>query len=515
MSGVRPGIERDPYLAPVCARWGEGAAEEAGWFDDGDPSAALDDVDWLCTPTGPIPSPGGGRPVVLLSTGGFYPVHAGHLAMMDAARAAIEAEGRTVVGGYLSPAHDGYIAHKCGGVPHPVSTRLAAAAAAVDGSWLAIDPWEALGRRVAVNYTDVTARLEAYLRHHVEPTIDVVYVCGGDNARFALAFTERGGCVVVGRPGTEAEVDRWRADPRVAGNPRIRWVGGAESSSSSTLRAATARSGPAAAAPRLTLRLEDTRAVAALGLAPETWARFQDGLVAELAGLLDVRTATIDGQARRLAAAGHPPLPTISLDPLLPGDADLGVSRRFELGGLQQRGHVARPGWPPLAEQVAGVPPGPWQLRDDDRVTGATIAFVRQLLAPGVDLQRTTIALEPEAGFDPDAGAEVADSRDFLLGTDDGGLVVALPGGTVGRAPYLLPYVDPSVRAGLPGDRALAFSAAVWHLAAAAFAGTGLRVADVPAPAGRTLAAAGYAADALLADVCADHGAHLTDLLRR
>jgi nicotinic acid mononucleotide adenylyltransferase len=545
---MRPGIGRDPYLGPVCDRWGEAAAADAGWFDDGDPSAPLDDVGWLCTPIDVVQhearcltsqdrshvgpgDPEGARaagppppsPVVLLSTGGFVPVHQGHVAMMEAARRAVDEadDGRRVVGGYLSPAHDDYIRLKCGSVDVPVSERLVRADAVVARTgWLSIDPWEALGRRVAVNYTDVTARLEASLRHHVDPAVEVVYVCGADNARFALAFTERGGCVVVGRPGYDTAVARWRDDHRVAGNPRIRWVGGDDASSSSALRQppvgaaadgadtsvlSSSGFGPGGEQrPRLTLRLEDERATDALGLSAPTWRRFQDHLCAELEGRVALRTVAIEDQDREAEVAG-----TLSLDPMLPAEVDVGISRLFDLGGLRPLRHTTRPGSPALEDQLASIPEGAWTLRDDDRATGTTVDFVVANLPDGVTLTTTTFALDP-------AGAgEVADSRDFLLGTDHGGLVVALPGFGIGRAPYLLPYVDPSVRSGLPGGHALAFSLAVWELNAAAFAGTGLAVADLPPAAARTMTVAGFAPHIRLVDLCHQHAAVLRTLLPR
>ena len=341
---MNPRIERDPYLRTVAERWGEAAVVEAGWFDDGDPTdAPLDDVDWLCTPVSTVraalaepatTAAPAAPPVVLVSTGGFFPVHDGHVAMMAAARGRIEADGRTVVGGYLSPAHDDYIRLKCGAVDVPVSERLARAEAQVAPTgWLSIDPWEALARRVAVNFTDVTARLETYLRHHVHPTIDVVYVCGGDNARFALAFAERGGCVVVGRPGSEAIVERWRSDPRVAGNRRIAWADGDDATSSRSIRAADSSGTGAATAepagvlmatkPHLVLRLEDDRAVATLGLAGPAWRRFQAGVQAELATRVTLHAATIESQvvtqrarqADRAARSAAVTEPTISVDP--------------------------------------------------------------------------------------------------------------------------------------------------------------------------------------------------------
>jgi nicotinic acid mononucleotide adenylyltransferase len=504
---VNPKIARDPYLRGVCERHGDEAAFEAGFFEDSDPDdAPLDDVDWLCTPTAHVRRHldalgsvgGGGVPVVLVSTGGFFPVHSGHLAMMAAARRAAEDAGLRVVGGYLSPGHDEYIARKCGSVPVGASSRLALADAAVASSgWLAVDPWEALGRRVAVNYTDVTARLERYLRTHVDPSIEVAFVCGGDNARFALAFSQAGRCIVVGRPGHEATVARWRDDPRLPGDGHILWVHGDDPAASIDLRPV-----PEVIRPRrLRLRLEDERAVATLGLATPAWRTFQQELVGLLEGHLELETAIIPDPPD---PDGGPP--TISLDPFVPGDADLAVSRLFDVGGYRLLGHVARPGSAPVEEQVAAVPPGEWRLFDDDRSTGSTVEFVRSRLPH-------TVVVREAAFLVDDAGAEVADSRDFLLGTDHGGLVVALPDGTVGRAPYLLPFVDPAVRCSIPDDHALAFSHGAWALNAETFRSTDLRIRDLPPAAARTLRAAGHPPDAPLHEVCDGYAARLAHLM--
>jgi len=172
-------LRRDPYLEPLCRKHGEEAAWAAGFFMDDDPDdAPLDDVDWLCTPRPKRPV-SRDRPVVLLATGGFCPVHAGHVEMMDRAREAAERAGFDVVGGYLSPGHDAYLRMKCGPLAIAAQVRLRLCADAVAHSdWLSVDPWEAMHRRVAVNFTDVTARLEAYLRAHVDERMEVITSVG-------------------------------------------------------------------------------------------------------------------------------------------------------------------------------------------------------------------------------------------------------------------------------------------------------------------------------------------------
>jgi nicotinic acid mononucleotide adenylyltransferase len=483
---------RDPYLAPLVARHGEAAAWEAGFFLDADPDDAdLADVDWRCTPR-PRRGPSGERPVVLLATGGFCPVHAGHLAMMERAREAATAAGHDVIGAYLSPGHDAYLRMKCGDGAIPASVRLRQCAEAAEpGGWISVDPWEALHRRVAVNFTDVAARLRAYLRAHVDPRVEVLYVCGGDNARFALAFTERGGCVVVGRPGAEREYDAWRA--RLGGHPRVLWAAGDVDASSRAVRAP--RWG-AAAPRRLVLREEDGRAVRTLGLAG--FGDFQRAL----RGLLAASSAAV--RVAPLAAPVGEGGDVISLDAMLPARHNLGLSRLFAVGGYEALGHVARPGWAPLPAQAAAIGPGRYALRDDDRVSGGTLRAALALLPPAVVVTDVRLAV---AHHDDE---EVADSRDFLLGADDGGLVLALPDGAVGRAPYLLPYVDPSARCCVAPGEARSFSAAVWSLNAAAFAGTGLRVADLPAPARAAFAWMGH--DRALDEVCRWHAARLRAL---
>jgi len=462
-------IARDPFLGPLAARGGEKLAYDAGFFLDEDPEdARLDDTDWRCTPV-PARRPLGPRPIALLATGGFCPPHAGHLAMMQAARAAAEHAGFDVIAGYLSPGHDAYLKLKCRSEAIPASERLARCAAlATETDWLLVDPWEALHRRVAVNYTDVVARLRAYLRAHLDNHVDVFYVCGGDNARFAPAFVEDAGCVVVSRPGYEGEREKWR---RILGpRPNILWCESQHAAASRELR-----SGPwlERATRRVALRLEDERAAPLLGF--ERLRHFQRALVRLFAEFATVRSVPLAPPSESLD-------PAISLDAMLPSRHSLAISRLFALGGYHALGHVERPGSRPLRDQIRALPPGSYVLRDDDSFTGGTVNAVRALLPADVRITRLEVALHS------DADEEVADSRDFLLGAHEGGLVVRLADGQIGRVPYLLPYVDPAVRSGVPFELSHDFSRRAWLLNERIFQGTHILIRDLPAHAQRAFA---------------------------
>mgnify|MGYP000956374943 FL=1 len=84
--------------------------------------------------------------------------------------------------------------------------------------------------------------------------------------------------------------------------------------------------------------------------------------------------------------------PILSLDPCLPGAFNLGVSRCFELCSNQLRsGLVARPGWPPLQEQLESIPPGSYCLVDDDLATGHTLQEVLARLPAHCQIERQEI----------------------------------------------------------------------------------------------------------------------------
>lgn len=542
-----------------------GSAEamvEAGFFDDGAPIDGDRDErrapEWMVTPLHKITARlDGARDhdrwlAVLVSTGGFWPVHEGHLEMMELAREELERRGSTVLGGYLSLEHDDYVRSKCGPDVPGAAHRIRLAEQAIEASpWLMVDPWQALHADRPLNFSDVIARLETYLSAHVRTArpIRVVYVFGGDNARFTLAFVGRGRSICVPRPGHDQPFARIAGHPLVQAHADRLILAGARSApdaASTRIRGGDERGLPGAVRglwstwrsptdrPRravLHLRDEGDWAVAPwlagrdADVVRRAYAGFARGLLAVVReafttprppdGPLELRIEVLRlEQQRARAAALREEGRVLSLDPCLEGHINLGVSRCFELAVSEARpGIVARPGWPALDEQIGAVPPGEYLLLDDDIATGRTIESVRSLLGPTRVIRRVVALCDFRRlpGADDAALTDLFDCRDFLVGAREAGLVVALPDGTRARAPYALPYVRLARRVSAPLSRELALSRAIWRLNLEFFARVDppLRVADA-APAFRVLSAyLGFDARTTLLDVCRWHARRL------
>lgn len=508
-------LDRDPYYAELRDRYGLHLVRKGGFFvDTAEEDLPLDDVHWLCTPTHKVRrnlSPDTQRPVVLLCTGSYCPPHRGHVAMMEAAKQAVEEAGYTVVGGYLSPGHDEYIYAKNGGGAIPAPVRVALCAGATkESSWLTVDPWEALYRPCAVNFTDVHHRLQLYLQHHIRQDIEVVYVCGGDNARFALTYAVKGLCCVVTRPGHEGTVSKYKSWHHLQ-HDRVFWAVCNVKASSTEVRAGNLDMLPASVRQHmlgaerpinLMLRTEDEVVVQDLpGIGRHKWLCFLHDLHDIMADMFlgKVYTVALSAQKERVRHMELGPN-TISLDPMIPGPYNLRMSRLFALGGYSHMGYQNRPGTPSVEEQVAHIPHGTYTLFDDDVVTGGTVRVAKSTL--GDDRQVTKVChLETSNGGSQD----VADARDFLLGGYQAGLVVELPDGRKARAPYVYPYADPTARSSLPPERAMEFSQRVWELNAKIYRGTGIRVGDLPEHVRSLLTMAGYGVSDLVCQVCDEH----------
>lgn len=530
---------RDPYYRGMCARYHEKETfREAGFFDDG-LDTELDapcytDLQWLTTPYHKILrrlsqleefDPAqliAYPPLVLLTTGGFSPIHNGHLDMMELAKNAMMEQGHLVLGGYLSPSHDSYVSTKHDGTAALLDAhrlRLCHEAVAMS-EWLMVDPWEARYTPCAINYTDVIQRLERYLNHHLRLPVPlrVGYVFGGDNAGFARTFLNQGYAVCIERPGYESRVETVRqeiptANARIAfARPRLEYFNISSSRIRSeeidgmperasryynSLRANLAQRADAPEGRRFLIRDESAWAV-------HPWQRERDAALLTEARrqLLDTLRATLretylspplpdPALALRIevpelerqvgyAEALQRETPTITLDACTEGTHRLEVSRLFGLADGQcfSTQVMPRPGSPSITAQVQAIPPGDYALLDDDIASGRTMRMMMAVFPENIRIERVLSLLEQTRSIealrvdqvDYQDFYDVVDFRDFLFGSRGGGLVVRLPDGVLARVPYLAPYVTLNTRIRMPASQEVAFSLALWEANARFFA---------------------------------------------
>lgn len=426
-------IERDPFYADLFAEKGFDFVESAGFFYDSD-SVNRDikqSLDILCTPLGFDIDPTK-KSCVLLTTGSFCPMHFGHRDMLIRAKHHLEQNGWQVLKAYISPGHDEYIQKKCGDQWLNIDQRIQLIQEVIaEDNCLAIDPWEGIFNKVAVNFTDVIYRLQLYLQKHLDQDIPVFYVCGSDNARFAQTFLNKGHCVVVSRPGHQTEFKQYRK----LASERIKFIEGDVDISSSQLRNNNCYA----------------RKRVSLDLICQSHP-LEDNLIRLMSDCYQQVRPIILDQSKQYDEL----LPRISLDSSIAADYQLSISRLFDLGGISFRGFSSRPGAATINQQLELISSGNYRLLDVDIFSGKTIEFIVDLLATKkIWIEKIETLLKSD-------GNEILDARDFFLDATDSGLVIQLPNGEITRAPYVLPYVNPGVRCSL--ENTLNFSIRIWKM---------------------------------------------------
>jgi nicotinic acid mononucleotide adenylyltransferase len=430
-------IDRDPFYSKLFEKYGLEYLKDIGFFFDSSqsdtPISAFDNV--LCTGVSMIDtSKKYTKPCVLLATGSFCPIHDGHVDMMKQAKQALQQRGWDVLGGYFSPGHEQYVEYKTGSKYIETFERIDIINNKIKNEpWLRVDPWEAVFNSVAVNFTDVILRLKSYLKSVTGLDIDVVYVCGSDNARFAATFEFEGNCVVVNRPQANVNASHYFH----FANDRVIFCDGFNSESSSNIRKS---------------KIEKTVLPTSLSLI--TSGHPLDSQIFEEFELnfIDVKCIAPDSITVSESEGKF-----ISLDASCKLPHNLGISRYYDIFGMNLDRYDSRPGTLPLDQQCANIPIGSYSLYDSDIFTGSTVEFVKNLLVKkGYDITSSV------ANVYKRPNREILDSKDFIIDAPDGGLVVQLPNGTITRAPYILPYVNCRARCGVADP--ILFSMSMWTI---------------------------------------------------
>ena len=514
-------VLRDDFYRDIYVKYEDlSIVERAGFLEDNfelQDIARLQDITFLTTPLPLIKHlPKDAHPVVLLSTGGFCPLHEGHLQMMYLAKAALEAAGKQVIGGYFSISHPSYVNTKTNVHGTPGSWLYDLQKHLVSHPWLLIDPWESCYMPSFVNFTEVISRLQQYLRTYFHPNTQVAYVFGSDNARFMYCFEKRGLGVCVERTGSKELFKQLKAKltsercffvpnntPQAAAN-------------STKLRTDGIHARPE---PQPTLRYyirnEGTIPLRHFPLPAEEVAQIQQYFANQFIRILKsgipphATVSTVFAQqqieqARQTLGSQK----VISLDRLFKADYNISLSRVFNLCATNNNSYVYFSSEGPLAQQLQLVASGEYVLLDDDLATGGTLKTFYQALPPHVQISKVHLLIKPQDNIP----YEILDLRDFLLGTQHGGLCVQLPNGKYARAPYLLPYASPAARSTILPSQELLFSKQIWQLNYQIFSQTShpVCIRDIPSETAAFLNYLGFPLHETLAKVCQYHIDRLT-----
>ena len=479
------------------------------------------------------------KPLVLLSTGKFSPLHLGHLAMMESAKTAAEENGSVVIGGYLSPSHDQYVFQKTEEL-QCLERVLLSQKTVQNSDWLMIDPWESCYVHKAINFTDVIRRLEKYLQIYLKQEVEIGYVFGEDNAFFARTFVEKGMGICVQREGYQ-KTKMLEAEAELLNSGRILVVPGNNNGSSTKIRKGDTEYLPKsintayrdfAEKKTRAKELEQSGSPAKIYLIrdegeehyaesgnynqhlPQSKALFLEKLSEAILSSAEhtniqikvLEAATQNKEIEKISGK------IISLDSFITADYYLPISRSFKLsdGQIQSSTFVERPESSTSNQEEQkklgdSIPPGEYILIDDDIATGKTIESALSTLADQVKISK--VCSLAELFFRKEEIEDIVDLRDFIIGAPRGGLVLELPDKSLVRAPYLLPYVSPSSRAKIEPSKALAFSKKIWELNKEFYQKTGpeLTVAALSEQHQRWLDFVGFDKSINLVDLCQWH----------
>lgn len=458
------------------------------------------------------------NPVVLLTTGGFDPIHEGHLYMLDFAKKALAKKGYSVLGGYISPSHEKYISTKPYYKTNTYERLDLCQECVKNSSWLMIDPWESVYVKTYINFTDIIQRLELYLRKHVNSKIKVAYVFGGDNSEFMYCFENKGIGVCVEREGYSDIYNEMKHKMKGKNNIFIN-----NKSILSTYSSRNIRKKQSYCYEMKEYSKEDgDYVIRDEGLIPfrkyekyiksEVIEEARNDALNELIMLLkqafcnqlQIKTINMQEQLK----CGEKELKdknTISLDTYYKGTFNIQTSRMFEISDLQDKyiSLIGRLGHETIEKQIQEIKDGNYILVDDDSATGKTIEEIMTKLPERINIEQIYLlaSMLNEKIFD------IVDFRDFIIGAENGGLVVRLPNDEVARAPYVLPYVCLKTRATIEATKEMDFSIKVWEINKKFYEKIGNHIClkDTDEGFQKLMKYIGFKDDTKLVDICVWH----------
>ena len=400
--------------------------------------------------------------IVLISTGGFSPVHDGHIFTMETAKLEMEKCGYNVVCGYLSPSHDDYVSTKDSGKAHNHAlNRIKMCNEKVqESSWLMTSPHESLYTRTSINYTDVIENIKKYVKANISENIIIGYVFGGDNAPFIKAFenTEDIAICITRNNLREDFIEKEDIShcnfKYIKNNPFTY-------ESSTKIRNKRKKKLPDRNTDNYLVRDDYKMFNFPNELSPikKIEKLFNECLGDSIVSIVDVEIQLLKGIKEKEKSKNK----TISLDVYLKGDINISLSRLFNNSDSQIKANkiTTRPEDDKYFN-LKELKDNKYTLIEDDIVSGYTLKELRKMM-PDTAAIDDFILLSNFGTNGSKKYYDVVDLRDFIINTNYSGLVVNIEDDIV-RVPYISPYVDLTTRASILPEKALYFTTKILEI---------------------------------------------------
>lgn len=401
--------------------------------------------------------------IFLISTGGFSPFHDGHLKMLEVAYEKLKKENKNIIGGYICPSHDKYVSNKYSGTAAlNIEKRISIIENKIkDIEWLEVDRWEGMYNKYEVNFTESMYRLEKYLEKHLKVKIKICLVYGGDNFSFCNTFINKGMGICVKRPNYKISYFNKKNNYLIENHHE-------QNISSTEIRKKENKVKVVKKDFNYGIRDDGLISLSKINNNEFLYDDFKNKFKNKIEYYLskefkgNVEFINVKKQIEiSKKELKKEKLNTISLDIYIKGNYQLETSRLFELSSEQISPikMVGRPNNVSLKKQIEKIPKGNYCLIEDDIVSGNTIKNIKKLFKNKIEIKNYFILSDLlDKKYD-----DIIDMRDFLIGSEESGLVIKLNNRNI-RVPYLLPYVNLNKRASIPLSYQLDFSYECWKI---------------------------------------------------
>lgn len=394
--------------------------------------------------------------IVLISTGGFSPVHDGHISLFEQAHEYLKNDFN-ILGWFLSPSHDLYVDNKYNGTAkmHIEKRNFLIQELCIDHPYLELEQFEANFCEYELNFTEVVDRFKKYIQFYLNEDIEVCYVFGSDNYYFYNAFLNKGLSCCIERPNKKI------SEPFISDNNYYLPSKFEENISSSEIRKNFLfqnKNYPASY--HYGIRDDGLQSLPVYSnMSKYKYNLFLNKFISILKEYLpnNPNIELISLKKQKKYIKDFELKNTISCDIHIKGNYNLEISRLFKITNIQNKPIkvVQRKN-----KLFPNIPEGNYTLIEDDTVSGNTIKLINNLLNPKnvfIDNYIFLTRINNKDFFD------VIDIRDFIIGANNSGLYVSFFNEYI-RVPYLEPYVNLNSRANIILGKQKEFSKKIYQL---------------------------------------------------